>query len=241
MRQGSPILLGRGASMLGDEQRSDAGEARVASILLIDDSRVVRELLRTLLGADPGWVIVGEAADGRRGVEQAALLRPDAIVLDCEMPILDGLQAAPLLRAALPSARIVMWSSNTDAAESARAAGVDAFVDKADPLDSLLDALRLTKPLAAADGLPPPAAHDRPERRRRRAPTQVERTPALTRFTLALPQHRIQPGNTISYVDLAGRTRTVVLPADVAPNRPIQLPDGPATATSPYHLVLIPA
>ncbi|MHB8869951.1 MAG: response regulator, partial [Thermoleophilia bacterium] len=63
-------------------------------ILLVDDSATVRRELRTLLELLEGVEVVGEAADGAEGLRLAAALRPDVILLDLEMPVMDGLAAA---------------------------------------------------------------------------------------------------------------------------------------------------
>lgn len=58
--------------------------------LLVDDSRIIRRLLRDILAADPVFEVVGEAADGAEGLARMAELRPDLTLLDLEMPVLDG-------------------------------------------------------------------------------------------------------------------------------------------------------
>ena len=68
----------------------------MTSVLLVDDDAELRLLLRVTL-SDRGFDIVGEAGDGSEGVEQAARLQPDVIVLDLSMPTMDGLTALPLL------------------------------------------------------------------------------------------------------------------------------------------------
>ena len=69
--------------------------------------------------------------------------RPDAIVLDHQMPLSTGLQALPHLRRSCPQARIVMWTSSREACDGAEGLGADAVVDKGEPVEHLLAALRL--------------------------------------------------------------------------------------------------
>lgn len=113
-----------------------------ATALIIDDSDLMRYALREMLEADGGWRVIGEAADGARGRELAEQFRPDVIVLDQEMPGETGLQALPELRRLCPQAVIVMWTANPAEAAAAHALGVDALIDKAQPMHDLTDALR---------------------------------------------------------------------------------------------------
>ena len=111
------------------------------SVLLVDDTATMRQVVRLSLELDPAWEVIGEAVDGREAIEQAERLRPDVIVLDQQMPHLDGVDALPTLRTSCPTARIVMWSSDPDVREHALASGADGFTDKAAPLDDLLAAI----------------------------------------------------------------------------------------------------
>src|ERR1035438_4785924 len=74
--------------------------AQTLRILVADDHALVRQGLRTLLEARPGWAVCGEAVTGREAIEKARQLQPDIIVLDIHMPETDGLQAARVIRAA---------------------------------------------------------------------------------------------------------------------------------------------
>jgi DNA-binding NarL/FixJ family response regulator len=116
------------------------------TVLLVDDARSLRELARLSLEI-AGWVVVAEAGDGKDGVRAAYEVAPDVIVLDQQMPKLDGLTALPLLRRASPCSRIVMWSSDPDVTRAALDAGASAVVDKAAPLDHLMIAIALVAPV----------------------------------------------------------------------------------------------
>ncbi|MBI5439747.1 MAG: response regulator transcription factor [Deltaproteobacteria bacterium] len=114
------------------------------TILLVDDHRIVREGLRTLLGQQPDLEVVGEAADGRDAVAQARLLKPDAIVMDIAMPELNGVEATRLILAELPTARIVALSMYADrrfVAEILRA-GALGYVLKDGAFEELVLAIR---------------------------------------------------------------------------------------------------
>jgi CheY-like chemotaxis protein len=103
-------------------------------ILIVDDSELIRKVLREELRAHSGWEVCGEAGHGRQGVEFAAQLKPDLIVLDLSMPVMNGLEAASILRKSLLSTPIVMFTSyKTDhLAAQALEAGVTTLIQKPD-------------------------------------------------------------------------------------------------------------
>ena len=76
-------------------------------ILLVDDNRVVRSFLRRLFELQPDFEISGEAENGRDALEKAEKLKPDLIILDLVMPVMTGLEAAPLLKQRLPDTPII--------------------------------------------------------------------------------------------------------------------------------------
>jgi DNA-binding NarL/FixJ family response regulator len=80
------------------------------SIVLADDHRVVREGLRALLERHEDLKVVGEAADGREAVKLAAALKPDVIVMDISMPVLNGIEATQQAIEASPSSRVIILS-----------------------------------------------------------------------------------------------------------------------------------
>lgn len=121
--------------------RSEPG--RKFRVAVVDDTADVRLLLTMTLNIDGRFEVVGTASDGRAGIDLCRAEQPDGVLLDVMMPVLDGIDALPELRAACPHARIVMLSANDhpNLIEKARALGADAFVTKGGPLEDALDAL----------------------------------------------------------------------------------------------------
>ncbi|CAG0932860.1 Transcriptional regulatory protein DegU [Thermoflexales bacterium] len=114
-------------------------------VLIVDDVAQVRRELRTLLPLLAAIEVVGEAEHGQRAIELAAALRPEVIIMDVEMPIVDGLAATRTIKQLCPSCRIVILSIHGEETvrTMARLAGADAFVDKGAPLAALLQAIQL--------------------------------------------------------------------------------------------------
>lgn len=134
---------GRRLSAGDSKTLADRASARPTRILLVDDSEAVREGLRQMLELT-GWAaVVGVAAEGEQAVREAVRLRPEVVVLDLEMPVLGGLEAAPRLKSLCPAPRLIALTvhSSEERRMTAAAAGFDAFVVKGAPLATLLDAI----------------------------------------------------------------------------------------------------
>ena len=112
-------------------------------VFLCDDANAYRKLLRAVLEPE-GASIVGEARDGKECLENVVDAAPDLILLDVNMPGVDGLQALPDLRGLMPEAKIVMLSTAPahDQAERCARLGADAYVQKPQSVFDLPDALR---------------------------------------------------------------------------------------------------
>lgn len=80
-------------------------------VLLVDDHRVVREGLRMFLARDPEVAVVGEAADGEEAVSLARELRPDVVLMDLLMPVMDGVAATVAIRKELPETEVIALTS----------------------------------------------------------------------------------------------------------------------------------
>ena len=101
-------------------------------VLLVDDSAAIREAVRPLFDSHPNFEVVGEAEHGREAVKKAPLLLPDLIILDLSMPVMNGLQAAPLLIRILPKVWLILFTSHNapEVERLSRAAGIHAVVPK---------------------------------------------------------------------------------------------------------------
>ena len=84
-------------------------------VLVVDDHSVVREGIRHILEGEPGFAVVGEAANGAEALRLAEAQRPDVVVLDVTMPGESGLRVAPRLLAAVPEARVLFLSMHDNA------------------------------------------------------------------------------------------------------------------------------
>ncbi len=85
-------------------------------VLIADDHSVVREGLRMFLQRDPDLEVVGEAADGAEAIQQARLLRPDVVVMDLLLPVLDGMAATRAIRSELPETEVLALTSVLESA-----------------------------------------------------------------------------------------------------------------------------
>lgn len=103
-----------------------------ARIILADDHEIVRKGMRSLLDGQFPWEVCAEAENGREAVDKVLELKPDLIVLDLSMPILNGLEAAREIREVAPKTKIVIFSMHDSPriAEEAQRAGADAYLAK---------------------------------------------------------------------------------------------------------------
>ena len=112
-------------------------------ILIADDHAAVRRSVRALVESRAQWTVCAEASDGEEAVERAAQFRPDVAVLDCEMPKLNGIEAARQIRARAPTVQILVLTMNDSQQlyDEARRAGARVVVIKSEAERSLLDAI----------------------------------------------------------------------------------------------------
>ena len=114
------------------------------TILLVDDQPIARSALRMRIELEPDMAVIAEAGDGVAALALAREALPQIVIMDIEMPIMDGITATAALRAAVPESAVIIHSLHDDAATQARAraAGAVAFVGKHRLEAPLLAAIR---------------------------------------------------------------------------------------------------
>jgi len=112
-------------------------------VVLADDTAEYRLLLRIILEQDGRFEVVAEAADGAEAVRVTTAERPDALVLDLAMPVLDGLQAIPQVRSGSPETAIVVLSgfARGQLDRDALALGASAYVEKGEAFSIIVSTL----------------------------------------------------------------------------------------------------
>ena len=120
-------------------------------VVIADDVPDLRVLLRAQLELEDGFDVVGEAADGRAAIAAVQKTRPDCILLDLAMPVMDGLQAIPEIRKVEPEITIVVLSGfeASTVEHAALDAGADLYLEKSASLAMIAETLR--------EVCPPPA------------------------------------------------------------------------------------
>ncbi len=113
-------------------------------VLLVDDQPVVRRGLRVRFQLEQDMQVVGEASTGREALTLAQTLTPDVVLLDIQMPGMDGIEATAALRTIVPQSAVVILSIHNERQTRirAQAAGAVAFVEKRGTTDTLLAAIR---------------------------------------------------------------------------------------------------
>ena len=113
-------------------------------VLLVDDQELIRSGFAMILGAEADLEIAGEASNGLEALEQVAALAPDVVVMDVQMPQMDGIEATRRITAADPEARVLILTTFDDDAYlfEALQAGAGGFMLKNCPPDDLVAAIR---------------------------------------------------------------------------------------------------
>lgn len=146
-------------------------------VLIADDNDLYAEALALTLDLEPGIEVVGRARNGAEAVELAAELETDVVLMDLDMPVLDGLGATRRVLEALPSTRVVMVTASADEDDRRRAeeAGVAAYVRKGGFAGELFDAIFGARGRSRPRAAPPEPPPGRPPRSHAAAATRVLR------------------------------------------------------------------
>jgi DNA-binding NarL/FixJ family response regulator len=219
------------------------------SVLLVDDHKVVRQGLRALLSPAEDIMVVGEAGDGSQAVQMAADKRPDIVIMDVVMPVVNGLEGTQQVLKKVPSTKVLVLSSNSDDDYVQRLmdAGAAGYLSKQTASEDLLLAIRevnkgnvFFSPAIARrrrdrrrqafnDGIPSKKNMDLTARERQvlqlisdgRANKQVAAELGISIKTVE--KHRQQVMNKLNIHEVAGLTRYVVAKGVVSQ------PDSPPT------------
>ena len=142
----------------------------VLTVVVVDDTPDIRMLTRMALEMHSAVRVVGEAENGRQGIDVVAAHRPDVVVLDMAMPVMDGLEALPHIRKVSPATRVLVVSGFDQGtmATSAEDAGADGYLQKGAPPATLLERVRRLAAMGprepAPDGADGPSGSDGSDR-----------------------------------------------------------------------------
>lgn len=132
------------------EAELSSGPVQAARVLLVDDHKIVREGLRSLLESQPDVEVVGESVSGEEAIELTRQLEPDVVLMDVSLPHVSGIEATRRLTEQVPSAKVIALSVHeaADVASAMYAAGAVSYVSKAGPGDELLRAVRRVRSMS---------------------------------------------------------------------------------------------
>ena len=118
-------------------------------ILIADDNANIRHLLRVFIESQPGLEICGEAGNGTEAIEKAKDLEADIVVMDLVMPLLNGIEAASVIKRVLPKIRVVLFTMHVDGLGKtlATAIGIDFVISKEESITKLTEYLTTLGPV----------------------------------------------------------------------------------------------
>ena len=119
------------------------------TILIVDDNSMIRSSLRSWIEGNADFSVCGEAENGKAAVDRVTEMHPDIVILDLQMPVMDGLEAARLISTVAPDTAVVMFTMHPcrELLRAAQAVGVRDVVSKSDQLSGpLLGALKRIYP-----------------------------------------------------------------------------------------------
>jgi DNA-binding NarL/FixJ family response regulator len=204
-------------------------------VLVVDDQAMIRAGFSALLGAQPGIEIAGDASDGAEAITAVRALRPDVVLMDIRMPVLDGIEATRVIVADEPAPRVLILTTFDldDYVYEALRAGASGFLLKDARADELVAAVRVvaagdallapsvTRRLIAEFAARPDGPPPRPERLQSLTPRETEvlvlvagglsNAEIAGRLVLAEQTVKTHVGRILAKLGLRDRTQAVVL------------------------------
>jgi len=119
-------------------------------VLIADDSIAIRESLASLLNLTSGFQVVGLASDGVEAVEKARELLPDVVIMDAQMPNMDGVEATRQIKQTIPGVGVLLFSVFIDYTEAGIAAGAGGYLMKDCELEELIAELKRISTISTA-------------------------------------------------------------------------------------------
>lgn len=134
------LIRGRGQQ----PAKADRGCHVSVAVLIADDSAVMRHSLRSCVEQNPGWTVCGEAENGQVAVEKVKELNPNVVILDWQMPVMNGLEAARQITRIAPNTTMVMVTlySCEQLVKEAQAVGIQHVLSKSARLADMIASLR---------------------------------------------------------------------------------------------------
>lgn len=140
------LAPGAGTAAAGPATSEEAAEAwsKRIRVMIVDDHDAVRAILRALLTAERDFDVIAEATNGKEAVELAAACHPDIVIMDLNMPVLDGVSATRQLLRISPETRVIVFSANREPASVRKSveAGAVGYLCKPAPRRVIISALR---------------------------------------------------------------------------------------------------
>jgi DNA-binding NarL/FixJ family response regulator len=118
-------------------------ESRIR-VLMADDYAIVRHGLSNLLNLEPDFEVVAEAENGRRAIDLARQCHPEVVIMDINMPVMNGIEATRILAKEMPEVKVIALSMHLekDAVSGIREAGAVAYLDKGGSVEELMETIR---------------------------------------------------------------------------------------------------